>query len=71
MRQVIVTGGGSGIGAALCRAFGNRGDRVYVADRDAERASAVASAIPGAVGVHCDAMDADSVASLVDRAVDE
>ena len=38
----VITGGGSGIGAACARAFVSEGARVVVADRDAKAARAVA-----------------------------
>jgi len=34
---VLVTGGGSGIGAAICRATAEQGARVVVAELDANR----------------------------------
>ena len=47
-RIVVVTGGASGIGAALCRRFAAEGARgVAVADVDAEGARAVAAEIGG------------------------
>lgn len=39
---IVVTGGGSGIGAALARRFGAEGARVVVADLDGDAAEAVA-----------------------------
>lgn len=49
-RVVVVTGGGSGIGLALCRILAERGDRVCVVDRRADRAaSRVASRSRGRV----------------------
>lgn len=36
-RRVFVTGGASGIGKAIVKAFGNEGYRVAFCDRDAER----------------------------------
>ncbi|MBL7489445.1 SDR family NAD(P)-dependent oxidoreductase [Frankia sp. AgB1.9] len=46
----VVTGAGSGIGAATARAFAARGARVVVSDRDAGRAGTVAAAINQAGG---------------------
>ena len=49
MKEVaVVTGGASGIGAAICRELASRGHRVVVTDVDAEGAAALASALPGA-----------------------
>jgi len=39
----IITGAGSGIGAACARAFAAEGSRVVVADRNAEGAKSVAA----------------------------
>lgn len=46
-RRVLVTGGGQGLGAAISRALAVGGNRVIVADRDAEHAEAVAGEIDG------------------------
>ncbi|CAG7657246.1 Short-chain dehydrogenase [Actinacidiphila bryophytorum] len=47
--RVVVTGAGGGIGAALARAFADRGARVVVNDLDAEAAHKVADGIGAAV----------------------
>ena len=43
-KVAMVTGGGSGLGAALCRAFSNEGMRVVAVDLDAQGARRVAAA---------------------------
>jgi 3-hydroxybutyrate dehydrogenase len=45
--RAIVTGGAAGIGESIVRAFAAEGAHVVVADRDAERASAVAHSVAG------------------------
>ncbi|GAA4358674.1 SDR family oxidoreductase [Angustibacter luteus] len=61
---VVVTGGGSGIGAELCRRFATRGARVVVNDLNPDAAQAVASEI-GALAAPGDAATAEGVAALV------
>jgi NAD(P)-dependent dehydrogenase (short-subunit alcohol dehydrogenase family) len=65
----VVTGGGSGIGAALSRALARRGAIVVVADRDADTASEVASAITASGGraepAQLDVRDADAVERVI------
>jgi NAD(P)-dependent dehydrogenase (short-subunit alcohol dehydrogenase family) len=46
-RTVLITGGGSGIGAATARAFAAEGDTVFVYDISQERAEEVASSLDG------------------------
>ncbi|HEY4226550.1 MAG TPA: 3-hydroxybutyrate dehydrogenase [Pseudolysinimonas sp.] len=48
-RRAVVTGAGSGIGAACARALAGRGARVVLADRNAAAAQAVAEEIGGEV----------------------
>ncbi|SHG64296.1 NADP-dependent 3-hydroxy acid dehydrogenase YdfG [Jatrophihabitans endophyticus] len=67
---VVVTGGASGIGAALARRFHGDGARhVVVVDRDADGARAVAAEV-GGVAEQVDVADADAVAALVTRTLD-
>ena len=50
-KVAVVTGGGSGIGRALCAAFAGAGARgIVVADLDGQQAQAVAASLRGADG---------------------
>src|SRR3989442_1774642 len=63
-RTALVTGGGSGIGAATCRRLAAEGARVAVCDKNLDSARAVASEIDGqAFGM--DVTDAGSVRDAV------
>lgn len=66
---VVVTGGASGIGAALAGSFAERGARVVVSDLDGEGAARVADEV-GGTAVTTDVSDSGAVADLVDRARD-
>jgi NAD(P)-dependent dehydrogenase (short-subunit alcohol dehydrogenase family) len=65
----IVTGGGSGIGAASARELTKLGARCVVLDRDAERGAAVASEI-GGVFAEADVADEEQVQAAVDAAAE-
>jgi NAD(P)-dependent dehydrogenase (short-subunit alcohol dehydrogenase family) len=67
---VVVTGGGSGIGAAMARRFAAEGARVVVTDLDGAAAKTVADEVGGRA-VAGDAADPADVRSLVDLAFDE
>jgi len=62
----VVSGGGSGIGAATARAFAAHGCEVAVLDRDGKAAQAVAGDI-GGLGLACDVTSAKSVNSAMDK----
>lgn len=73
-RTIIVTGGGSGIGAATARELGASGATVIVADLDLDQAEAVAAAITGKGGqahaVKVNVADSEAVAAMVRFAVE-
>lgn len=68
-KQAIVTGGGSGIGAALCRALSSAGAEVLCTDID-EAAAARTAAPLGARSARLDVTDAAAVQAAVDGVVD-
>jgi NAD(P)-dependent dehydrogenase (short-subunit alcohol dehydrogenase family) len=63
----VVTGGGSGIGAALCRRLAAEGARVVVNDINPRAAAAVAASC-GGTAIVGDAASEDGVAALVSAA---
>jgi 2-hydroxycyclohexanecarboxyl-CoA dehydrogenase len=65
-RTAIVTGGGRGIGAAICRSLAAGGALVHVVDRDAEPAEAVAAEI-GGKAVVLDVADFDQVEATLSQ----
>ena len=45
-KAILITGGGSGLGAALCRTLAAAGARILVTDQDAARAAATLDSLP-------------------------
>lgn len=65
-KTIIVTGGASGIGAAMCRRFAQESPiGITVADRNLDGATAMAADIDGALAVRCDVSDPDSIAECI------
>jgi NAD(P)-dependent dehydrogenase (short-subunit alcohol dehydrogenase family) len=64
---VLVTGGGTGIGAAVARLLRGAGDEVAILGRRPEALASVAAST-GAFGVACDVSDAGQVAEAVSSA---
>jgi NAD(P)-dependent dehydrogenase (short-subunit alcohol dehydrogenase family) len=76
-RSILVTGGGSGLGLGMAKAFASYGAKVTIAGRSAERLSAALPQIAEAArdggeaaAFPCDVRDPEQVAGLVARAVE-
>jgi NAD(P)-dependent dehydrogenase (short-subunit alcohol dehydrogenase family) len=63
-KTALITGGASGIGEAVSRAFAAAGATVLVADIDEGRASALAAELAGARAAVCDITDEAAVGKL-------
>lgn len=69
-KTTAITGGGSGIGEAICRRFAEEGASVLVLDRDADAGHSVANSVGGRF-IECDVADESSVtAAFADIAPD-
>jgi NADP-dependent 3-hydroxy acid dehydrogenase YdfG len=67
----LVTGGGSGIGAASAKALADEGAKVAIAGRDQKKLDAVAKQIGNVLAVSADVADQKQVASLVKTVTDK
>src|SRR6266853_855094 len=74
-KVVIVTGGGTGIGAEIAREFALRGAKVLIASRNVEHLGPVAEGIRSDGGmvesITCDVRDAAQVERMVGRAYEK
>jgi NAD(P)-dependent dehydrogenase (short-subunit alcohol dehydrogenase family) len=64
-KTALVTGGGSGIGAAIARELSRAGANVLVTDIDRAAAEAVAAELPGATAAQMDVISTDSIARVL------
>jgi len=73
-KVAVVTGGASGIGRGMCRAFAGAGMKVVVADLDPDRIAATVEELQGngaeAVGAGCDVSKLEEVEALAKTALD-
>lgn len=69
MAVAIVTGAGSGIGAATAKALSDRGDRVVCADLNLDAAKQTAGALRDAIAIDVDVSNAASCDRMVQEAV--
>jgi NAD(P)-dependent dehydrogenase (short-subunit alcohol dehydrogenase family) len=70
-KVAAVTGGGSGIGAGICRRLADEGAIVAVLDLSVKRAKAVAAELPEAVGIEADVSDGASVEAALTQVEDD
>ncbi|MEH3067005.1 MAG: glucose 1-dehydrogenase [Aeromicrobium erythreum] len=66
----IVTGAGTGLGAAIARTFAAAGALVVVSDVDEAAAEALAKELPGSTAIVCDVTRPEEVEALVARTVE-
>jgi NAD(P)-dependent dehydrogenase (short-subunit alcohol dehydrogenase family) len=66
-KSVVITGAGSGIGAAMARAAAAKGAKVCVSDLDLSKAQSVANEF-GGLAVQCDVRDEAAIQALVAKA---
>lgn len=69
-KTIAVTGGGSGLGAALARRLAAEGARVAIIDADEDGAARVAESLDGATAHVADVSDAAAVQRAVDAAAE-
>ena len=62
--RVLITGGASGIGLAIAKAFVSTGARVHVCDIDGNAIDALASALPAVTGTRANVADPADVARV-------
>ena len=70
-KTAVITGAGSGVGAATALALAEQGWRIALVGRRREVLEAVAAKITGALVVPCDIADADAVAAMGVRVLGE
>lgn len=66
----LVTGGGSGLGAATARELAKQGAKVAILDVNAEGANTVAKEI-GGIGISCDITNTESIANALAEVKDK
>jgi NAD(P)-dependent dehydrogenase (short-subunit alcohol dehydrogenase family) len=67
-RHVLITGGGTGIGAAIAQALADEGAKLTLVGRKLTPLQAVASGLPQAQAIPCDVTDPTSVENAFEQA---
>jgi NAD(P)-dependent dehydrogenase (short-subunit alcohol dehydrogenase family) len=69
MSNILITGGASGLGEAITRkAAHDKVNRVFFTySRSTEKAQAITTEFPNATAIHCDFLQAESIAELVNK----
>lgn len=66
-KKVLITGGGTGVGAGLARGFAQAGAEVFVSGRTAATLESVAAEHANISSVVCDVADEESVKAMFDQ----
>ena len=64
---VLITGGGSGLGAATARAMAAKGAKIGIIDQSKENAEKVAAEVKG-VALHADVTDEEAIKAAIAKA---
>lgn len=64
-KVVVITGGASGIGAAMGQAFSAKDGKVALLDMNKEMAISVSNELPNSIAVHCNVANEESVHTAV------
>jgi D-xylose 1-dehydrogenase len=67
-RTVFVTGGASGIGADIVRAFHAQGSKVAFVDIQTEEGEALAGELEGSLFIACDVLEIDHLRAAIEKA---
>lgn len=68
---ILITGGGSGIGKALAKAFYDKGNKIIIAGRQTNKLEAVASAFPGMIFMAVDMTSPVSITAFSEKIIAE